>query len=207
MTTPTTMTGADYFGTLSERWHDEIVVCSLGTNSNTWWSTTASRSSFYVSAAMGFASSFALGLALNCPDERIWVLDSDGAVAMNLGGLLTEAATQPPNLVHFVLNNRCYNSLGGGQLVNAERTDYAGIARSAGIRNALTVSSRDALTEALADADGRHALIVANVEADPPRKGYEPPPRLPFEGPEMKYIFGRFMEKRLGRPVFGPSGY
>lgn len=207
MTKSSVMSKDDYFGALIERWRDEIVVCSLGTTADEWWTRTSSRNSFYVNAAMGFAASFALGIALNCPDQRVWMLDSDGALAMNLGGLLTEASTQPENLVHLVLNNRSYGCLGGAQLVNAERTDYVAVASGVGIRNVQAVTTREGLAEALDSVTGSHAFIVAEVEGTPPSGGFEPPISIPFDGPEAKYLFGRFMEERLGRAVFGPNGY
>lgn len=197
----------DYFDTLCEQWTDEVIVCSLGTTTDTWWTKTRSKHSFYVNAAMGFAASFALGLALTCPDQRIWMLDSDGALAMNLGGLLTEASIQPPNYVHVVLNNRAYGCLGGAPLVNADRTDYGAIARGAGIQNVHEVSSRESFASELAVSRVSHSFIVAEVQPDPPRSGFEPPLTMPIDGPESKYLFGRFLEERLGRSVFGPNGY
>ncbi len=207
MATPTVLSKDDYFEVLRENWHDEIVVCSLGTTSAEWWTRTNSRHSFYVNAAMGFAASVALGLALNCPDQRVWMLDSDGALAMNLGGLLTEASTQPTNLVHILLNNRSYGCLGSVQLVNADQTDYVAIAHGAGIRNARTVSTRAEFAEALQKAGTGHAFISAEVEPTQASGGFEPPLAIPIDGPEAKYLFGRFLEERLGRPVFGPNGY
>jgi hypothetical protein len=32
-------------------------------------------------------------------------------------------------------------------------------------------------------------------------------PPMTYEGPEMKYRFGRALERRLGVKVFGPQGY
>jgi hypothetical protein len=32
-------------------------------------------------------------------------------------------------------------------------------------------------------------------------------PPMTYEGPEMKYRFGRALERRLGIKVFGPQGY
>ncbi|GAC1339533.1 MAG: hypothetical protein NVSMB29_06980 [Candidatus Dormibacteria bacterium] len=201
------MTVDEYFETVRQHWHDEVVVCSLGTTADKWWTMTGSRESFYVNAAMGFAASFALGLALACPETGVLMLDSDGAVAMNLGGILTEAATQPANLVHIVLNNRAYGCLGGAPLVNAQRTDYAGVARAAGIVNAHSVSTAQALRDALRQSAGGHAFVVADVALEADEPGFEPAIRIPFDGPEAKYVFGRYLEARLGRPVFGPNGY
>ena len=205
------MTHEEYFEALLSAMDNEIVVCALGENGDGWWKLTESRSAFYQHGFMGFASSFALGLALSLPEERVWVLNSDGGIAMNLGGLLTEAAWQPPNLLHVILNNHCYQCLRGAELVNAERTDYAAVAHAMGIANVYAVTSHDDLRDAVHEWQGmnQHALIVADVEprGDALQEQFQEPTVLPFEGPEIKYQFGRAIEERTGRQVFGPSGY
>src|SRR4029079_7888686 len=55
---------------------------------------------FYLQHAMGLASSLGLGIALARPDRQVVVLDGDGSVLMNLGGLTTLARYRPRNLVH-----------------------------------------------------------------------------------------------------------
>src|SRR6266498_5975737 len=44
---------------------------------------------FYLQHAMGLASSMGLGIALVRPERHVIVLDGDGSVLMNLGGLTT----------------------------------------------------------------------------------------------------------------------
>lgn len=202
------MTHEEYFRTLKQQWQGELVVCSLGTNANEWWKATGSTAAFYMHAAMGFASSFALGLALCIPQHPVWVLDSDGGLAMNMGGLLTEASVQPGNLTHFVLSNRCYQSLKAAPLVNAEQTDYVAMARGAGIAQTWTVDDAGQLAD-LVDRLGRehrYALVVVEVEPDRLTEGTQVPP-LPYEGAELKYRFGRYIEETLSIEVFGPRGY
>ena len=46
---------------------------------------------FYLQHAMGLASSLGLGVALCRPQAQVIVLDGDGSVLMNLGGLTTLA--------------------------------------------------------------------------------------------------------------------
>jgi len=75
---------------------------------NEWWAVTKSEDSFYMHGGMGFAASFALGLASALPEVPVWVLNSDGSLSMNLGCLLTEAGQQPKNLKHFVVDNQRY---------------------------------------------------------------------------------------------------
>ena len=109
---------------LAEHRGDAIVVCALGMAANEWWAITRSEDSFYMHGAMGFAASFALGLALALPQVPVWVLNADGSLCMNLGCLLTEAGQAPANLKHFVVDNRVYQTVGAVPMVNQGRADY-----------------------------------------------------------------------------------
>jgi sulfopyruvate decarboxylase subunit beta len=203
-----------YFDTLAAHWNGELVVCALGDTVEGWWQVSeispADSPTFY-HYAMGLASSFGIGLALSLPTCPVWVLDTDGGLTMNLGGLLTEAATQPANLLHVVLDNHGYQSLGGTPIVNQDRADYAAIARGAGIANVVAVSDAAGFADCLREhADGgRHGLVIADVEppGDGDASGLDPGAPLPYEGPEIKYRFGRRIERVAGLNVFGPRGY
>jgi sulfopyruvate decarboxylase subunit beta len=183
-----------------------IAVCALGMAANEWWAATKSEDAFYMHGAMGFAASFALGLALSLPNERVWLINADGSLCMNLGCLLTEASQAPKNLKHFVIDNQVYQTVGALPMVNQGRTDYAAIARGAGIAKARTIDSIDELEKAMpgiATEDG-HSFTLLRVEAE---TGFLRTPPMTYEGPEMKYRFGRALEKKFGITVFGPQGY
>jgi sulfopyruvate decarboxylase subunit beta len=127
---------------------------------------------------MGLASSIGLGIALAQPERRVLVIDGDGSVLMNLGGLTTLARSRPKNLVHVIFDNETLLSVGGGApggyrwftTATAAGTDLAGIARAAGFPRAETVRELEnfqaAATEAL--AGGELTCIVAKVEAEMP---------------------------------------
>ena len=53
---------------------------------------------YYAFGAMGQGSSHGLGFAIGVPERRVWVLDGDGSLLMNLGTLVTiaEAAPEKP---------------------------------------------------------------------------------------------------------------
>jgi thiamine pyrophosphate-dependent acetolactate synthase large subunit-like protein len=173
---------------------------------NEWWGATRSEDSFYMHGAMGFAASFALGLALSLPQAAVWLINADGSLCMNLGCLLTEASQAPRNLKHFVIANGVYQTVGALPMVNEGRTDYAAIARAAGIVRARTVESLDALEQLLPGivAEDGPSFTVLRVE---PESGFLRTPPMTYEGPEMKYRFGRALERKLGIEVFGPQGY
>jgi thiamine pyrophosphate-dependent acetolactate synthase large subunit-like protein len=185
---------------------DAVVVCALGMAANEWWAETESEDSFYMHGAMGFAASFALGLALSLPETPVWVLNADGSLCMNLGCLLTEAQQAPQNLKHFVLDNRVYQTVGAVPMVNAGLSDYAALARAAGISRARIVTEASELDRRLPEivAENGPSFTVLQVEAEDAFLGTPP---MTYEGPEMKYRFGRALEKKLGVTVFGPQGY
>jgi thiamine pyrophosphate-dependent acetolactate synthase large subunit-like protein len=185
---------------------DAIVVCALGMAANEWWAATKSEDSFYMHGAMGFAASFALGLALALPRTPVWVLNADGSLCMNLGCLLTEAGQSPRNLKHFVIDNRVYQTVGAMPMVNQHGADYVGIARAAGIVRARSIDNLADLSRALPEivTEPGPSFTVLRVE---PESGFLRTPPMTYEGPEMKYRFGRALERRLGITVFGPQGY
>jgi thiamine pyrophosphate-dependent acetolactate synthase large subunit-like protein len=185
---------------------DAVVVCALGMAANEWWAATRAEDSFYMHGAMGFAASFALGLALAVPRSPVWVLNADGSLCMNLGCLLTEAAQGAANLHHFVVDNGVYQTVGGLPMVGRGRADFAALALAAGFRAARVLDNVVALEAALPDilATPGPVLTVLRVA---PESGFLGTPPMTYEGPEMKYRFGRALEAKLGVTVFGPQGY
>ncbi|HYS02446.1 MAG TPA: thiamine pyrophosphate-dependent enzyme [Candidatus Eisenbacteria bacterium] len=133
---------------------------------------------FYLEHAMGLASSVGLGIALSQPDRKVVVIDGDGSVLMNLGGLTTLARYAPKNLVHLVFDNQVLLSVGGGApggyqwftTATATGSDLAAIARGAGIKRAQLVRELDDFTEAALDGLKGDELtcVVAKVDAEMP---------------------------------------
>ena len=70
---------------LYEELDEWLVVTIMGACAQELYDLGHRENFFYLEHAMGLASSIALGLALNLPNERILVLDGDGSVLMNLG--------------------------------------------------------------------------------------------------------------------------
>lgn len=103
---------------------------------------------FYMQGSMGFALAIALGVAVSRPREQVVVLDGDGALLMHLGSLATAGSQRPANLVHLVLDNRCYASTGGQPTV-AEHVDFPALALAAGYAGAATCGGCEGLAPAL----------------------------------------------------------
>jgi sulfopyruvate decarboxylase subunit beta len=125
---------------------------------------------FYLQHAMGLASSMGLGIALARPELRVVVIDGDGSLLMNLGGLTTLARYRPPNLVHVVFDNESLLSVGGFPTATSTGSDLAAIARGAGVPRVAEARDLDAFAAAFAEAmeAGELTTIVAKVEARGP---------------------------------------
>ncbi|MGH2697758.1 MAG: thiamine pyrophosphate-dependent enzyme [Actinomycetota bacterium] len=122
---------------------------------------------FYLEHAMGLASSVGLGIALSQPRRRVVVIDGDGSVLMNLGGLTTLARYAPGNLTHLVFDNESLLSVGGFPTATATGSDLAAIAEGAGVPNAGTYRTLDDFAPAVRSAiasDELHCLVT-KVEA------------------------------------------
>ena len=143
---------------------------------------------------MGLASSIGLGLALHRPEEKVVVLDGDGSVLMNMGGLATLARYRPKNLLHVIFDNGSLLSTGGFDSHTTQGiTDLAAIARGAGIEHVDSVDSEMAFGEAAVEALERDDLsvIVAKVKAvGPDNYGMD------LALPENAFRFKRFIRDR-----------
>src|SRR6186997_245739 len=91
----------------------EPIVASLGHPAYDLFAAGDRPRNFYTWGSMGLASSVGLGLALARPDVRVFVLDGDGSLLMNLGSLATIGLLQPANLVLVVMDNQLYATTGG----------------------------------------------------------------------------------------------
>jgi len=91
----------------------------------------------YVPASMGQGPSLGLGLALAQSRHGVIVVSGDGSLLMNLGCLVTMADC-PAEFFLIIVDNGVYEVTGGQPIPGAGRTDFAGLARAAGIRRIYT---------------------------------------------------------------------
>lgn len=153
---------------LHERLGDALVVSSLGTPSYLVHASGDRPRNFYLWAAMGMASSAGLGLAIARPDQRVVVVDGDGAAVMNLGGMVTVAASGPSNLLWVILENGAFLETGGQPIATHGPADLVAIARGCGIQRAARAADPETLARLLDEGltQPGPTLVVARVERD-----------------------------------------
>jgi sulfopyruvate decarboxylase subunit beta len=188
------------FRLLCARFAEDIVVTAAGNSSELWWTLTgATERVFYLEASMSLTSMFAAGIAMGVPGHNVVVFSGDGAFCMNPGMLLVERQLDLPNLKHFMVSNQTYGSTNDLHLPFGAATDYAGMARAAGLRRVYEFASLETLTAGLDEimqVPG-HCFTILHVE--PLRRHVASPP---LDGPEVKFRFGRTLEALTGVQIF-----
>lgn len=149
---------------------DAPVIASLGHPAYDLSALADRPANFYQWGSMGLASSMGLGLAMARVDLRVFVVDGDGSLLMNLGSLATIGWTKPRNLVVLVMDNQEYATTGGQQTATAHGADLCAAAKAMGIQHATTVRAGSELDAALERASTEPGpwFIVAKVEETAP---------------------------------------
>jgi thiamine pyrophosphate-dependent acetolactate synthase large subunit-like protein len=148
---------------------------------------------------MSLSSMFAAGIAVGFPERPVWAFSGDGAFVMNPGMLFVERRLNLPNLKHFLISNRCYGSTEEVDIAFAQHADYAAIARGVGIERVYRFDDLEAFKGKFDEAvmAPGHTFIVLEFG----RLGEEVR-TASFDGPELKFRFGRSIEKLTGRKIF-----
>ncbi|MEO6223676.1 MAG: thiamine pyrophosphate-dependent enzyme [Vicinamibacterales bacterium] len=177
---------------------DEPVIASLGHPAYDLFAAGDRAGNFYTWGSMGLASSIGLGLAMARPDRRVFVLDGDGSLLMNLGSLATIGWVQPANLIVIVWDNGEYGTTGGQDTATAHGADLEAAARAMGVAMTMTVRTGEEFDAGVAQARaeaGPWVIIAKVAESAPTAK----PPL------DCVFIKQRFMAA-LGNPESGTSG-
>jgi len=166
------MTRLEATRTICEVAGDAAIIASLGHPAYDLFAAEDRPRNFYTWGSMGLASSIGLGLALAKPALRVFVLDGDGALLMNLGSLATIGLLRPSNLVVIVMDNQEYATTGGQPTPTAYGADLEAAARALRV-DAVTVRSVAELAAAVARRSSASALqgplvVVAKVTESAP---------------------------------------
>ncbi|MSQ72630.1 MAG: hypothetical protein EXR27_15280 [Betaproteobacteria bacterium] len=204
----------DCFRFLASRRTDQLVITSAGNSAQAWWAATGDiDNTFYLDASMSLSTMFASGLAAAQPQLRFWAFMGDGAFCMNPGMLMVERQMNLPNLVHLLVSNRAYGATSNAALPNSAANDYAAIARGMGLARVYTFASLAELERGFDEAvpSGASAVVSGStpghtfivLEIEPFTEAEQKLQQPPFDGPELKYRFGRTIEKLTGADIFG----
>src|ERR1700744_1789685 len=134
--------------------HEEAVIGGIGyTNFDLWAACGGKRTqNFLMLGSMGLAGPIALGVAIAQPQRKVFALEGDGSILMQLGALSTVAARKMKNLCIVIMDNGAYQITGGQVTMTAQCADIVGIARASGLAQSAWVADEDAFGELIGHA-------------------------------------------------------
>ena len=135
------MTHREALEVLAANRGDHVVVTTMGSVALWPQLSDTPRDFHYIPSSMGQGVPLGLGLCLAKPGLSVAVLVGDGGLLMNLGCLVTAAQFAVPLRI-LLIDNGLYEVTGGQPVANASRTDFAALARGAGIGHVFMASTR-----------------------------------------------------------------
>jgi thiamine pyrophosphate-dependent acetolactate synthase large subunit-like protein len=149
--------------------HEEAVIGGIGNTNFDLWAAGHRPQNFYMLGSMGLAFPIALGVALAQPERRVFALEGDGSLLMQLGALSTIATLKPENLTMIVMDNGIYQITGAQPTPAANVADIVAIAIGSGLANSAWAADEEdferLVEEALAAREPR--LIGVRIDDKP----------------------------------------
>src|SRR5204863_441246 len=108
--------------------NEEAVIGGIGNTNFDLWAAGHRPQNFYMLGSMGLAFPIALGVALAQPKRRVFALEGDGSLLMQVGSLSTIATLAPKNLTMVVMDNGIYQITGAQPTPAATVSDLVAIA-------------------------------------------------------------------------------
>jgi thiamine pyrophosphate-dependent acetolactate synthase large subunit-like protein len=123
--------------------NEEAVIGGIGNTNFDLWAAGHRPQNWYMLGSMGLAFPIALGVALAQPKRRVFALEGDGSLLMQLGCLSTIATLAPKNLTMIVMDNGIYQITGAQPTPAAKHTDLIAIAIASGLTNSTWAADED----------------------------------------------------------------
>jgi thiamine pyrophosphate-dependent acetolactate synthase large subunit-like protein len=148
---------------------EEAVIGGIGNTNFDLWSAGHRPQNFYMLGSMGLAFPIALGVALAQPERRVFALEGDGSLLMQLGALTTIATLKPKNLTMIVMDNGIYQITGAQPTPAAVVADVVAIAIGSGLRNSAWAADEDDFERLVDDAmaAAEPSLIAVRIDDKP----------------------------------------
>lgn len=176
---------------------NDLVVTNIGTVQHEWRVARPSRANLY-GLNMGQCTAVALGLSLALPKRRVFALDGDGSLLLNLVALGNVAYHKPANLRIIVFDNEAYETPGGMPTATARGVDLVQVAKGSGIQKSSLARTTEEFKQRMELANDKELLlIVAKIEVGT----IAVPTYSNVDFKFNKYIFCSYIEETEKIPV------
>lgn len=149
---------------------EEAVIGGIGNNNFDLWASGQRSQNFYMLGSMGLTAPIALGVAMAQPQRKVFALEGDGSLLMQLGALGTIAAAQQKNLIVVVWDNGIYQITGSQKTLTSTGTDLVAVAKGAGLAQSIWAADEthfEALVDRALESDGPW-FIAARIDGEKP---------------------------------------
>jgi len=146
--------------------NEEAVIGGIGNTNFDLWAAGHRPQNFYMLGSMGLAFPIALGVALAQPKRRVFALEGDGSLLMQLGCLTTIAALAPGNLTMILMDNGSYQITGGQPTPAAAVADLIAVAVGCGISNSAWAADEEDFERLIDQSLAASAPTLIGVRID-----------------------------------------
>ena len=157
---------------------NEAVIGGIGNNNFDLWANGQRPENFYMLGSMGLTIPIAFGVALAQPARRVFALEGDGSLLMQLGALGTVARSSIKNLTMIIFDNGMYQITGKQATLTDSCVDLVSIAQGSGITQSCWAKDEAHFEQLIDEAltkDGPHFIAtriddktpVASTDRDP----------------------------------------
>ena len=158
---------------------EDAIIATTGKIGRELFTLGDTKNQLYVVGSMGCAAGISFGIQYVKPNQRVIVLDGDGAILMKMGTLATIGNNKPACFIHVILDNESYESTGGQRSVSPT-VDFCHIATACGYKKCYRVDTHNDLI---------HAIHTARAKS----------------GPSLFHVkVSRGSDSNLGRPTLKP---
>lgn len=127
---------------------DDAIIATTGKIGRELFTLGDTKNQLYVVGSMGCAAGISFGIQHVKPNQRVVVLDGDGAVLMKMGTLATIGNNKPARFIHIILDNEAYESTGGQRSVSPT-VDFCHIAAACGYNKCYRADTKHDLIHAI----------------------------------------------------------
>jgi thiamine pyrophosphate-dependent acetolactate synthase large subunit-like protein len=146
--------------------NEEAVIGGIGNTNFDLWAAGHRPQNFYMLGSMGLAFPIALGVALAQPKRRVFALEGDGSLLMQMGCLSTIATLAPKNLTMIVMDNGVYQITGAQPTPAAAVADIVAIAVASGLANSAWAADEEDFERLVEQSLSASAPTLIGVRID-----------------------------------------
>jgi sulfopyruvate decarboxylase beta subunit len=161
---------------------DDIVLSQIGFPSKEVYNTRDRDLNFYMLGALGAATEVGIGLAEECKNRHVYVIDGDGSFFFNPNQLADIATFDPENLTIICLDNGSWGSTGNQPTLSSRGMNLSAMIKSMGVSNTTMTDNPQQFCEALKN---KSRFVHFMIQAGNDKVGGE----IPLKALEIKERF------------------